>query len=512
MGAPMLPMAAPVALLAMLLAPQARAEIKVVPAVDLRATYTDNVTLTDDNNKHGQFITELTPSLSLDSNTPRLKLRATLASHLYAYLGERVDGTNSSSRELSADARATLVDELLFFDGGASIGQQSTSAFGQQVNQNGYSNTNRNEVRTWRASPYLRHRFGSFAEAQLRYTRDSVQSGNLGFASSKGDSVAMTVSSGPTFRTIGWGAMYNRQDVDDSLGRKSRAESAEVSLRWRMTNEFSLKGAGGYDKYDFGEVGGQSSGASRAVGFIWTPSLRTSVDASIGKRYFGNSYALTALHRSRNTVWNINYSDGITTSRAEFLGIAQISTASLLDRLFVASYPDPVQRRQAVDAYIRATGLPLTLPDKVNTFTNRFLLQRQMQAAVALNGSRTTAVFSLNAVERRAVSNQQSDGALLGSVLLGLNDDIRQVSASFATNYRISPRSAVNLVVNKARTRSLSNGLEGDQTLLSASVTRQFMRNIKGAVELRHAQGTAGITGGQQYRENAISASLSYQL
>ncbi len=512
MGAQMLPMTAPVALLAVLMAPHAHAEIKVLPAVDLRAIYTDNVKLEPDETKKAQFLTELSPSLTLSSNSPRLTLRASLVSHLYAYLGQRVDGTNSSARELSADARATLVDELLYFDGRAAIGQQSTSALGPQVNNNGYSSANRNEVRTWSASPYLKHRFGASAEVQLRYTRDSVHSGNQGYGDSTGNGATLSIVSGPAFRTVGWGATYNRQDIDDSLGRKSRSDTAEANLRLRLSNEFSLKGAAGYDRYDFGEFGGQSAGASRSVGFVWTPSLRTSIDASAGRRYFGNSYALTAMHRSRHTVWNVNYSDGVTTSRAQFLGTALISTASLLDKLFVATYPDPQERRQAVDAYIRATGLPPTVPDRVNTFTNRYLLQRQVQAAVAFNGARTTVVFSLNGVERRALSSQQSDIVLLGADLLGLNDNLRQYGASLSANYRLSSRSGINLVLSKSRTESLSTGLQGDQALVSAAIGRQFLRNIKGTVELRHSQGTAGITGGQKYRENAISASLSYQL
>lgn len=513
MGAPLLPMTAPVALLAVLMAPHARAEIRVVPAVSLNAIYTDNAGLQPDATKQSQFLTALSPSLTLSSNTPRLTLRASLISHLYAYLGERANNTNSSARELSADARATLVDELLFFDGRASVGQQSTSALGQQVNNNnGYSSANRTEVRTWSASPYLRHSFGSTAEMQLRYTRDSVQTGNTAYGSSTGNGVGLTINSGPTFRTLGWGAMYNRQDVADALGRKSRSEMAELNLRLRLSNELSLKAAGGYDRYDFGEFGGNNAGASRSVGLTWTPSLRSSIDANVGKRYYGNSYGLTAMHRSRNTVWNINYSDAITSSRAEFLGIAQVSTASLLDRLFVATYPDPKERRQAVDAYIRATGLPLTVPDRISTFTNRFMLQRQVQGAVAFNGARTTAVFSLNGVERRAVSSPQSDVVLLGPALLGFNDDTRQFGATMAVNYRLSPRSGANLMLNKTRTESIATGLRGDQTSMSALVNRQFLRNITGSVELRHSQGSAGATGGQKYRENAISASLSYQL
>ncbi|MES2758042.1 MAG: TIGR03016 family PEP-CTERM system-associated outer membrane protein [Pseudomonadota bacterium] len=512
MGAPLRPMAAPVALLAMLMAPHAQADIKVVPAVALRATYTDNVRLEADATKQGQFITELTPSVALTSDGPRLKLRASFASHLFAYLGERLDGTRSNSRELSADARAKLIDDLLFFDGAASINQQNVSGFAPQVASNVYSSVNSNEVRTWRASPYVKHRFGASADAELRYARDSVKSGNASLGDSTADAVSLSIASGPLFRTVGWGLTASRQDIDDSLGRQSRAENAELTLRLRVSSELSLTAAGGYDKYDFQGLGGKSAGSSRLVGLIWTPSLRTSVNASVGKRFFGSSYALTALHRSRRTVWNLNYSDGVTSSREQFLGTNQISTFDLLDNLFRANFPDAQERRQAVDAYIAATGLPPTLPDEVNYFGNRFLLQKQLQAAAAFNGARSTAVLSLNATERRALSTPPSDSLQLGGGLPGFNDDTRQAAVTLAGNYRMSPRSGVNVLLSKTRIESLTTGATGDQVLLTLALVRQFQRSIKGSVELRHSQGTAAVSGGHTYRENAISASLSYQL
>ncbi len=512
MGAPTLPMAAPAALLAMLWAPHAAAEIKVTPAVDLRATYSDNVSLVADEAARGQFITELSPSVTLTSNTPRLKLRALAAVHLYAYSGARVSGTNSSSRELSADARANLIDELLYFDGNASIAQQSVSAFGPQTGANGYSNANRDEVRTWRASPYLRHRFGTLASGEFRYTRDSVQSSNAAFGDSTSNAAALVLSSGPSFRTVGWGFQASRQELDDTLGRKSRVDTSTLNLRLRVTNELSLKASGGYDRYDFDGEGGETAGSSRSVGFVWTPSLRTSVDATIGKRFYGDSYSLSALHRSRNTTWNITYSDGVTTAREQFLLPAPITTFSILERLFVATYPDPVERRLAVEAYMRATGLPIVQGVATNVLTNRFLLQKTLQASVGLIGSRSSAILSLNATERTALSPRKADSGLLSPNLPSLNDDLRLVGATLAATYRLSPRSNVNASLGRTRTESLTTGFTGDQSLMSLALTRQFQRNIRGMVEVRHQQGTAAIPGGNKYRENAISASLSYQL
>jgi uncharacterized protein (PEP-CTERM system associated) len=79
-------------------------------------------------------------------------------------------------------------------------------------------------------------------------------------------------------------------------------------------------------------------------------------------------------------------------------------------------------------------------------------------------------------------------------------------------NYRISPRTGVNLLLNKTRSESLSTGIRSDQASLSLAMTRQLQRKLKGAVELRRNQGNSAIQGGRTYRENAVSASLSLQL
>lgn len=507
-----LPLAAPIAVLALLMAPPARADWKVAPAVDLRETYTDNVKLEPDASARSQFISELTPSLSIASDAPRLKLRATFATHLFAYSNDRIEGTHRSQRQLAADARAKLIEDLLFVDGSANIGQQSVSAFGPQITNNGYADVNRTEVRTYRVSPYLAHRFGSAASGELRYTRDSVKSSNIALGESTGDTVSMSIASGPAFRTLGWGLQYSRQDLDDTLGRKSKAENANASLRLRISEAFSLNANGGYDKHDYEALGGSSAGKSYSLGFTWSPSLRTSIQASAGRRYFGSSYALIASHRSRSSVWSVNYNDAVTTTRSQFLLPATIDTAALLDRLFRPNFPDPLERRQAVDAYIRATGLPTSLADNVNYFSNRFILQKQLQAAAAFNTAKTTTIFSLNATRRTALTTQQSDSALLGPSLANLNDNVRQYGASAALNYRISSRTGVNLLLNRTRSDSLSTGIRTDQKLLSLAMTRQLQPKLKGAVELRRNQGDSALQGGRNFRENAVSASLSLQL
>lgn len=510
---PSLPLVAPVAMLALLLAPAARADWKFVPGVELRETYSDNVKLESDQNARSQLITDLAPTMTIATNGPRLKLNAVAALHLYAYSNQRIEGTNSSHPELQASGRAKLVDDLLFLDGGASISQQAISAFGPQVtNSNGYANTNRAKVSTWRLSPYLAHRFGASAVSELRYTRDSVKSGSVGLGDSISDTLSASVTSGPAFHTIGWGLQASRQHVDDSLGRSYRIETSLASLHYRVAQTLTLDATGGYDQYQYASPGGASAGKSYSLGLTWTPSLRTSIKASVGKRYFGPSYLLALSHRSRRTVWAANYNDAVTTTREQLMIPAAVNAIDVLDRLFSTSIPDPEARRQAVDAYIRANGLPPSLAHNINYFSNRFILQRQFQATAAFNTAKTTSVVAVNASRRRALSALDADSALLESVPLELNDNVNQIGASVLVSYRLSPRSAVNLSVSRSRNESLSTGITDNQNVQSLSMTRLLQRKLKGAVELRHSQGNAALASGRKYRENAVSASLSYQL
>lgn len=514
-----LPLAAPLAVLAVLMAPQARAEWKLRPVVDLRETYTDNAAQAESGASQSQFITELTPSLSIANEGPRLKLSASVTEHLYAYSGNRPDNTNSSNLQLQANANAKLIQELLFLDSSASISQQSVSAFGPQVTStNGYSNTNRAQVRTYRISPYLMHQFGTFATTDLRYSHDSVKAGNSGLGESSSDSLSLSIASGAAFNRFSWGLQYSRQDIEDTLAQKSRIEIASANVQYRIGQTLALTATGGYDRYDYEGLGDKTAGVSRTVGFYWTPSSRTSLRASVGKRYFGTTYALMSMHRSRNTVWSVNYDDNVMNSRDQFLRPSSIDTASMLDRLFSTNFPDPLERKQVVDAYIRANNLPASVADNINYFSNRFFRQRQLQASAAFNMPRTTAVVSANTTKRTALSTQQVDSVLLGSSLLNLNDDTSQKSGAVVVNYRLSPSSGIVLSFNKVTTDSLSTGVSNSSQSLSLGLTKQFRKKLSGSLDVRHNQSTAAATamtalpGVRSYRENAVSASLSLQL
>ncbi|MGB9107479.1 MAG: TIGR03016 family PEP-CTERM system-associated outer membrane protein [Telluria sp.] len=501
----------PLALAAMLFSAECQAQWKFTPTAGVSETYTDNVSLQRDELAHGQFVSEALGGFALTGKGPRLQLSASARVHQFAYTDGDIPNLNEREREYGATALAKLADDV-FVDMSAASGPQSISAFGPQVSDNLYSMGNRTTVNTWRISPYVRHHYGNVADLLLRYSRDGVDAGARNpFGSSTASTGNLNLNSGNAFQTVGWGLAYTHQDMDNRLGGRSSFDNALLDLRWRFSSQISATASTGYDSYDYKALGGRTAGRSWSTGFIWTPSARTRVQASFGRRYFGKTGSLAASHHSRTSVWSINYSDAVTTSRQQFLLPSTIDTAAMLDTLFSASFPDPVLRQQAVQAYLQATGLPPSLANNINYLSNRYLRQKQLQAAVAFNWAHSTLTTTLVRSERNALSLRESDSDLLGGQLNTLNDNVRQHGINSVFIYRLSSRTIATATAALDRSTSLDTGIEQAHRQLRVGMTRRIDRRLNMAFELRHVEGRSDALTSGQYRENAMSASLSAQ-
>lgn len=506
------PAAAAVALALLSLAPACRADWKFIPSVDLSETYTDNVALRA--NAQANWVTELAPTFRLDHIGPRLQLNAIYSRRFYEYADKDVGGTQNAAQNLSATAKAKLINELLFIDANASIGQRDASAFGavQQNTGNNFATANSAEVKTARISPYLKYRLGSYANAELRYSVDRVTSSAGGLNNSTANALTMNVASGNAFRQLGWGLQVNKSKQQGvataDSGGESDSENYALTLRWAATDQFNVTALGGYDSYDYQALGGSNGGQAWQLGFDWRPSSRTHLTASVGKRYYGNSYSLQAQHRARISVWTFSYNDAVTSTRQQFLLPSSIDTFSLLDRMFTTTIPDPDARRQAVEAYIQATGLPASLANSINYFSNRYYLQKQFQAAVALNGARTTTVLTLQDMRRNGLSSTDVDGGLLGNTSTMFNDNTRQSGGNVTWNWRLAPRTGVLASADMTRIRSISANTGSTNRGLRIGLTHQLQPKLRATINLRRASGGLNTA---KYTENAISASLNKQ-
>ncbi len=512
----------PLALAALLMSAECHADWKLTPTVGVAETYSDNPGLLTDDEAHGQWISEATPGFKLSNRSRRLRLDALGEWHFYSYQDKNTPRTHDRERRYTFDADALLVENLLSLEASANGSRQATSAFGPRFTQP-YSTFNRTDVRTWSVSPVVRHRFGSFADLQMRVTRDSVQNdGDIAanaFANSKSTTGQFTLGSpANALGAFGWGLQYQHQDLQTERYGDSTSENASLNLRYRLNSTLDGVFTIGHDSYEYTGMNNRSGGPSYLMGGIWTPSPRTSIDARIGHSYLGRTGSLNAVQRNRHLVSRVLYSDQVTTTRAQFLLPAAIDTAAMLDRLFSASISDPIARALAVQAYMASAGLPPSLANNINYLSNRYMRERRLQAALIYNMAHSTITLSAYRSERIALSEQQTDSDLLGSQLNSLNDNVRQKGVDLSFNYRLSARSALNAAAVASRATSLTTGIVSPSHQLTLGLTRQFGRKTNAMLELRHTAGNGGtpslnglFAGAGSYTENAITATLAVQ-
>ena len=522
----------PLALSALLLAPGARAvdldsvkqsitnldavkpsynSWRIVPMLDLREIYTDNVTLQPSGQTHGQFITEVSPGILINHKGPRLKLDGQYQLHLYAHTGDNYGGRKSSSY-LRANAQAELVDNMVFVDSSASMQLQSISPFAPLVSGNEYANTNSANVKTWQVSPYMRNRYGHFASSELRYLHDAVDAGNSALGNTQGDTVSFRLNSGVQWDRLNWGVSGSNQKIHEKIRSDSTIRTAVVNLGYRLVPTFAVTAAGYYDDYDYHALSGSHGGSGAMAGFRWNPSRRTSVDASFGHRYYGPSRSLKALHRSRRTTWDISYDDSVTTSRANFLRQGSISPGTVvpggparadLGGLFTPEGPPLI---------VPPPAIPPGLTDNLNFFSNRFFLQKQLRANMSLRTARTTAAISLYKVRREALSLGDAIVTVPGAPLDALNDNLDQVGLGAVATYTLTPRSNLALSTDLSNNKSLTTGFKARASAVRLTLSHQIGRNIGASAELRRVTGVTGLTRGPKYTENALSVALNMKL
>jgi len=503
----------PLALAALLLSNQAWAQWRVTPTIQLRETYSDNASNQADDQARGSFISEVAPSLSVTGTTSRLKFNASAEFRKFAYSNADLPNVRNGDRRYQASASAIAVKEWLYVDASASGSRQAVSAFGPLPN-NAYTANNGTDIRTWSISPYLRHQFGSTATVNARYQRDSVEGGSgSGFGNSLSSMGALDVVSGPAFPDLGWNLHYSHQDMSAQRTGHSTTENSQAGLQYRATSHLSLTSSVGYDYYDYRArtLSEKTSGPSWTGGFIWQPSSRTRVAATVGHRYFGKTGSLDASYRTAHSVWTLTYADIVTTSRQQFLLPAAVDTSAMLNQLLAARYPDPVLRQQIVQAYIVQQGLPPTLLDSINYLSNRYMRNKRLQGGATFRGARSTLLFTVFKERTNALSLQQEDSVLLPSQLSSLNEDTDQKGASANLDYRLSSRTSAHATLYGVNIKSLRTSQTNDVRQLSMGLSSHFDTKTTGSLDLRHSKGRSGVFDNRDYHENAIVATLSVQ-
>ncbi len=473
------------------------------PRVSLMQTWTDNLRL-EGQNKDAAVITTVAPGITLVSNSGAL--RGSLDYSLYGIAYIKSQEPSRLQNSLSANLQAELINNTFFVDVRASIGQQSTSAFGTQSaptlgSQGSVSpmvNPNQHETGTLTVSPLLRGFLGSVATYELRgdLTRTEARGTSLG--DSRGSGASLRVNQ-RNAGLLGWWAMASTQEVKSVGSVSNRTSSAKVGVNYRPDVDWQFTVNVGQERNDF--MGGAAqSGATGGVSAQWTPTPRTIIAADWQHHDYGNSHALSFEHRMSRSVWRLSDTQTTTLGNTGATGGVR-SNYDQFYLLFTSVEPDPVKRDALVRAYLQSQGLSPDAPVFGGFLSTGPSRLRNQMLSVTLQGVRG----SLSLQASRTLTGRLGDNLNQGD--LTNTSQVEQRSYSLTASHQLTPLWGLSLTAS--RQESVGDLANQAMKLTSwvANWNARLGPRLNAQVGGRHSR-FEGVT---PYSENAVYANLTQQ-
>src|SRR5688572_2547451 len=415
-------------------APEGTLGTRFSASIGTELLWTNNVSLNAGDERESDFVLTVTPRVGIDHVTDRTVLRGLflVPLSLYARTG---DANNQALPEVDVFGRAELIDRLLFIDASVNIHQQFFSPFGSQPIGFGNNTDNRYTSQSYQISPYIEGR----PTSTIRYLlRDDNLWSDVGSApGSTGNSYANVLTGlierDPT--PFGWGFDLSRKDYKfEEQSRSQTLSLARLRGIWQADAQLRVHVSGGYEQNRFPLS--RSDGAIYGAGIFWRPTERTMLDASYENRFFGPSYQFTFEHRTRNFSWNIQASRNITSYPEQLAALPAGSfVPGILNAIFQASIPDPVERSSFISQYMENRGLPTFLTDPLSIYSQQIYLSEAASTAFGITGVRNSILFNLYYLKTEAIA---ASGALLPPQVNAFENNT-QVGGSARWAFQVSP-------------------------------------------------------------------------
>jgi len=515
------------ALLAVTLAPVGySAGWEVAPEISLRTIYSDNIGL-NNAQEESDFVIDITPRLVMvaDGNRLDLQFDYSIQNLIYTDNSDR----NNTNHRLNTRVATELVDDLFFFDGLGRSSQQLVDRREGLSSDRISGSQNLGDVYGFSLSPYLTPRFGDFAEGEIRYTYDYIDTDNdnqgSSISNSEGDRVSVRLQSvEEATGRISWGVNYDTRETDYEDGDRTDTELLRVAIDYRLSRQYSLNATWTDEENEFlGDRGNFSPddsfwGAgvtwhptrdfSLAVAYnkrtdprpgedetfgsgnlSWSPTVRTQLQASYGNRFFGETYAFSFDHRMRRSSWRIAYNESVADFREQFLqpGLegSLICPIGFNDfqqcRIFDANNP-PQPNEQAV-------GLVGLLP----SFANDTYISKRLNASWSIRGGKNVITLSANRQDREYVADRE---------------DERDLDISLSWSYQVAPHTA-SLLSLRHRKDEFDDGEENTDVAVIWSLTTRLSEKSRVSMEL-YLNDRDADTGFRDYSENRVTLSFQH--
>ncbi len=475
-----------------------------MPYVSTTVTYTDNVNQTE--NGQNALILSVSPGFNLITKGSR-RFEASVNYALTATTRITENNSNDLFHNLSAISKAELVEDFLFIDGTASLSQGLISLFGSTADAT-TNNANRAAVGVYSLSPYIQKRFGTFANAEVRYTLGGAIFGDNAAADSVTNSFTASLDSGSRFNDLSWSVDYSlyHADNDGAVGN-STFERGSVTLGYLLTRKLRVFGTYGDERNEFQGVN-DAGGNFYSVGAGWSPSRRTNIEATIGERYFGRTYSFSARHQTRASNWHINYSEDISDISQQFLRAS--------NRLFWICGTQLIEVQDFNPPATDCKG-PFTSAQLTQAFMTLGIPLSTLIAAGFVDVAIANGVYVINSLTggvswskgRLGFGLSLFDNKRIYQNLTGVTDRTQGVTGT--VSYRLNPRTSANTSLSLTENTIIIPLVpirEDKIYSLVFGVDHTFGKDLSGSLYFRHQQRDSN-TPNLDYTENSLTASAT---
>lgn len=485
---------------------------RISPSIALQETLTNNVNLSPAVNAESDLVTQITPTFGINANSAHSALNGSISLPILLYARTGAEN-NSLQPSVSLLAHGDAFNRYAFIEASADISQNYFSPFGAQPQDLSNATNNRYTSQTYRISPYIQH--GSSQDLQYTVRDDNIWTTLNGSAISDQNGISNFSYTNQFLASVsrqpaqwGWGADYSRTSVDFSGQAPLLTQVGRVHLLDRVDSALELNADVGYEDNDY--PASHFRGSVYGIGGTWHPTNRTSLNLAWEHRFFGSSYVLNFTHTTPLTVWNLNASRNISSYPQQIAGIpAGFDVAALVNQLFLSSIPDPVQRQAFVNQFINDRGLPSTLAEPINIYTQQITLQEQANASVTFIGARNTVAFSLYYLRQQPIT---ASGVILPPQIDALNNNTQEGGGVvWSHNFSSRLTGALSATVSRSipnggTTTSLISATKNGSLLASLSYPLTAQTSLSGGARYQV------LTGNQAngYTEAAVFASITH--
>jgi uncharacterized protein (PEP-CTERM system associated) len=487
--------------------PAVAQSVQLRSTITVQETATTNVNLSPSSSAEEDLVTEITPWFSIQAIGAHTSLIGQIAVPiaLYARTGAENNKVYPSGHLLGT---AELIDDFFFLEGEASVEQQYFSPFGARPS--GFSNATENRYRSssFRVSPVIR---GVTPRYNVAYElRNNNIWSNLGGTPIETSNAHYTQwigdASNAVPATLGWSVHAESTEIRYNDQRPIEMRLVRLKPIYAVDPELKLWLNVGYEDNRFTLT--ENNGAIYGGGLEWRPTPRTRVVGNYEYRFFGDSYLFSFDHRTPLSIWNVRIARDITTYPQQLGTLpAGVDIGGIIGGLFLAQFPDPTERQNAVDQFIRDRGLPSILTSPLALYSQQILLQESQVATAGIIGARNSIVFTIFNVRTEPIAGS---GNPLPAPLAAANNNT-QTGANAVWSLRVTPTVTLAAMIEGYRT--VANGpLEGTTRQGSARVTVSSLLSARTTVfaGARYQELRSDVT--SDYNEAAVYVGLSYAI